>query len=258
MLIILVLGNFAQRFLLFYRKHIIMSKKEKAVKTVVDAPESEDASTPSLTTPEQDKILEESVTLYAGSKQYRHKCESLIVQVLGKTPTFTLFNHCKEYFVKRLRSLLDKADSTIIDEVNKLFFDVMAFHNIPVPVSESKSATKTRESRARNDKATHERLKKQGLLDKSAEDLRLALRKAHGEASQSHDERTEKLAESQIDDINKALKLAKAKAKAEDKELIKNLRASCRTIINEESRLRQLKEMESVLFNIANRTNSKQ
>jgi len=214
----------------------------EAKKPVVEAPQ--------IMTASQTQNLDKSARLYAEGKKKRAEAESLIVKVLGNEPTLPQVQHAKAYFVQALRKLTEKADSSIVTEVDKLFKSIMEFNQIPYPKAQTQSAQKARASREANAKKEADRLRKKGLIDKSVAELKKLQRVAFTKASQAEGAE-EKLAETEIKDIDSAIKIAKAKQKASDKEAVKVIKVDLRAYITEENRLDKLEKMREALKEIA-------
>lgn len=215
---------------------------EEAKKPVVEAPQIMSAS--------QTQNLDKSAKLYAEGKKKRAEAESLIVKVLGKDPTLPQVQHAKAYFVQALRKLTEKADSSIVAEVDKLFKSIMEFNQIPYPKAQTQSAQKARASREANAKKEADRLRKKGLIDKSVAELKKLQRAAFTKASKAEGAE-EKIVETEIADIDSAIKIAKAKQKASDKEAVKVIKVDLRAYITEENRLEKLEKMREALKEIA-------
>lgn len=214
-------------------------------KPVVEAAESQAA----IVTPKQAKNLDQAAKLYAEGKEKRAEAESLIVNVLGNEPTLPQVQHAKAYFVQALKKVSKNADSSIVAEVDKLFKSVMAFNQIPYPKAQTMTAIKTAKSREANAKKEADRLRKKGLIDKSMAELKKLKRAAFTKASQAEGAE-ERLAETEIVDIDKAMKIAKAKQKASDKEAVKVVKLDLRAYITEENRLDKLEKMREAIKQI--------
>jgi len=219
---------------------------EEIKKPVVEAAETEAA----IVTPSQAKDLDKAAQKYAEGKQKRAEAETLIVKVLGKEPTLPQVQHAKAYFVQALRKLTEKADSSIVAEVDKLFKAVMEFNQIPYPKAQTQSAIKAAKSREANAKKEADRLRKKGLIDKSMAELKKLKRAAFTKAANAEGAE-EKLAETEIADIDSAIKIAKGKQKASDKEAVKVIKLDLRAYITEENRLEKLEKMREALKKIA-------
>ena len=219
---------------------------EEAKKPVVEAAETEAA----IVTPTQARDLDKAAQKYAEGKKKRAEAESLIVKVLGKEPTLPQVQHAKAYFVQALRKLTEKADSSIITEVDKLFKSVMEFNQIPYPKAQTQSAIKAAKSREANAKKEADRLRKKGLIDKSMAELKKLKRAAFTKAANAQGAE-ERLAETEIADIDSAIKIAKNKQKASDKEAVKVIKVDLRAYITEENRLDKLEKMREALKQIA-------
>ena len=219
---------------------------EEAKKPVVEAAEKEAA----IVTPSQARDLDKAAQKYAEGKQKRAEAEGLIVKVLGKEPTLPQVQHAKAYFVQALRKLTEKADSSIVAEVDKLFKAVMDFNQIPYPKAQTQSAIKAAKSREANAKKEADRLRKKGLIDKSMAELKKLKRAAFTKAANAQGAE-EKLAETEIADIDSAIKIAKNKQKASDKEAVKVIKVDLRAYITEENRLEKLEKMREALKQIA-------
>jgi len=215
---------------------------EEAKKPVVEAPQ--------IVTPTQAKALDKAAKLYAEGKQKRAEAEGLIVEVLGKEPTLPQVQHAKAYFVQALKKTSVKLDSSIITEVDKLFKSVMEFNQIPYPKAQTQSAIKAAKSREANAKKEADRLRKKGLIDKSMAELKKLKRAAFTKAANAQGAE-ERLAETEIADIDSAIKIAKNKQKASDKEAVKVIKVDLRAYITEENRLEKLEKMREALKQIA-------
>ena len=222
---------------------------EEAKKPVVEAAEVEETKA-AIVTPSQAKDLDKAAQKYAEGKQKRAEAETLIVKVLGKEPTLPQVQHAKAYFVQALRKLTEKADSSIVAEVDKLFKAVMEFNQIPYPRAQTQSAIKAAKSREANAKKEADRLRKKGLIDKSMAELKKLKRAAFTKAANAQGAE-EKLAETEIADIDSAIKIAKNKQKASDKEAVKIIKVDLRAYITEENRLEKLEKMREALKQIA-------
>lgn len=222
---------------------------QEAKKPVVEAAEAEETKA-AIVTPSQAKDLDKAAQKYAEGKQKRAEAETLIVKVLGKEPTLPQVQHAKAYFVQALRALTEKADSSIITEVDKLFKSVMEFNQIPYPKAQTQSAIKAAKSREANAKKEADRLRKKGLIDKSMAELKKLKRAAFTKAANAQGAE-EKLAETEIADIDSAIKIAKNKQKASDKEAVKVIKVDLRAYITEENRLDKLEKMREALKQIA-------
>lgn len=222
---------------------------EEAKKPVVEAAEAEETKA-AIVTPTQARDLDKAAQKYAEGKKKRAEAESLIVKVLGKEPTLPQVQHAKAYFVQALRKLTEKADSSIISEVDKLFKSVMEFNQIPYPRAQTQSAIKAAKSREANAKKEADRLRKKGLIDKSMAELKKLKRAAFTKAANAQGAE-EKLAETEIADIDSAIKIAKNKQKASDKEAVKVIKVDLRAYITEENRLEKLEKMREALKQIA-------
>lgn len=222
---------------------------EEAKKPVVEAAEAEETQA-AIVTPSQAKDLDKAAQKYAEGKKKRAEAETLIVKVLGKEPTLPQVQHAKAYFVQALRKLTEKADSSIISEVDKLFKSVMEFNQIPYPKAQTQSAQKARASREANAKKEADRLRKKGLIDKSLAELKKLKKAAFTKASKAEGAE-EKLAETEIEDIDSAIKIAKGKQKASDKEAVKVVKTDLRAYITEENRLDKLEKMREAVKQIA-------
>ena len=216
---------------------------EEAKKPVVEAPQ--------IVTPTQARDLDKAAKLYAEGKQKRAEAEGLIVEVLGKEPTLPQVQHAKAYFVQALKKTSINLNSSIITEVDKLFKAVMEFNQIPYPKAQTQSAQKARASREANAKKEAERLRKKGLIDKSMAELKKLKRTAFTKASQAEGAE-EQLAETEIADIDSAIKIAKGKQKASDKEAVKVVKTDLRAYVTEENRLDKLEKMREAVKQIAN------
>ena len=215
---------------------------EEAKKPVVEAPQ--------IVTPTQARDLDKAAKLYAEGKKKRAEAEALIVTVLGNEPTLPQVQHAKAYFVQALKKTSIKLNSSIITEVDKLFKSVMEFNQIPYPKAQTQSAQKARASREANAKKEAERLRKKGLIDKSMAELKKLKKVAFTKASQAEGAE-EQLAETEIADIDSAIKIAKGKQKASDKEAVKVVKTDLRAYITEENRLERLEKMREVVKTIA-------
>ena len=215
---------------------------EETKKPVVEAPQ--------IVPPVAARNLDKAAKLYAEGKQKRAEAEELIVKVLGKEPTLPQVQHAKAYFVQALRKLTEKADSSIVTEVDKLFKAVMEFNQIPYHKAQTQSALKAAKSREANAKKEADRLRKKGLIDKSMAELKKLKRAAFTKAANAQGAE-EKLAETEITDIDSAIKIAKNKQKASDKEAIKVVKVDLRAYITEENRLEKLEKMREALKQIA-------
>tara|TARA_R100001086_G_scaffold139406_1_gene73130 strand:+ start:450 stop:1109 length:660 start_codon:yes stop_codon:yes gene_type:complete len=215
---------------------------EEAKKPVVEAPQ--------IVTPTQARDLDKAAKLYAEGKKKRAEAEALIVTVLGNEPTLPQVQHAKAYFVQALKKTSIKLNSSIITEVDKLFKAVMEFNQIPYPKAQTQSAQKARASREANAKKEAERLRKKGLIDKSMAELKKLKKVAFTKASQAEGAE-EQLAETEIADIDSAIKIAKGKQKASDKEAVKVVKTDLRAYITEENRLERLEKMREVVKTIA-------
>ena len=225
---------------------------KEAKKPVVEAAEVEEETTAAIVTPSQAKDLDKAAEKYAEGKQKRAEAEELIVRVLGKEPTLPQLQHAKAYFVQALKKQkLKNLNSSIISEVDKLFKSVMEFNQIPYPKAQTQSAQKARASREANAKKEADRLRKKGLIDKSMAELKKLKRAAFTKASQAEGAE-EKLAETEISDIDSAIKIAKAKQKASDKEAVKVVKTDIRAYVTEENRLDKLEKMREAVKQIAN------
>ena len=222
---------------------------QEAKKPVVEAAEAEETKA-AIVTPSQAKDLDKAAQKYAEGKQKRAEAETLIVKVLGKEPTLPQVQHAKAYFVQALRKLTEKADSSIVAEVDKLFKAVMEFNQIPYPKAQTQSAIKAAKSREANAKKEADRLRKKGLIDKSMAELKKLKRAAFTKAANAQGAE-EKLAETEIADIDSAIKIAKNKQKASDKEAVKVIKVDLRAYITEENRLDKLEKMREALKQIA-------
>jgi len=222
---------------------------QEAKKPVVEAAEVEETKA-AIVTPSQAKDLDKAAQKYAEGKQKRAEAETLIVKVLGKEPTLPQVQHAKAYFVQALRKLTEKADSSIITEVDKLFKSVMEFNQIPYPKAQTQSAIKAAKSREANAKKEADRLRKKGLIDKSMAELKKLKRAAFTKAANAQGAE-ERLAETEIADIDSAIKIAKNKQKASDKEAVKVIKVDLRAYITEENRLEKLEKMREALKQIA-------
>lgn len=222
---------------------------EEAKKPVIEAAEAEETKA-AIVTPTQARDLDKAAQKYAEGKKKRAEAESLIVKVLGKEPTLPQVQHAKAYFVQALRKLTEKADSSIITEVDKLFKSVMEFNQIPYPKAQTQSAIKAAKSREANAKKEADRLRKKGLIDKSMAELKKLKRAAFTKAANAQGAE-EKLAETEIADIDSAIKIAKNKQKASDKEAVKVIKVDLRAYITEENRLEKLEKMREALKQIA-------
>jgi len=222
---------------------------EEAKKPVVEAAEAAETEA-AIVTPTQARDLDKAAQKYAEGKKKRAEAESLIVKVLGKEPTLPQVQHAKAYFVQALRKLTEKADSSIITEVDKLFKSVMEFNQIPYPKAQTQSAIKAAKSREANAKKEADRLRKKGLIDKSMAELKKLKRAAFTKAANAQGAE-EKLAETEIADIDSAIKIAKNKQKASDKEAVKVIKVDLRAYITEENRLDKLEKMREALKQIA-------
>tara|TARA_R100000353_G_C6442009_1_gene178871 strand:- start:50 stop:709 length:660 start_codon:yes stop_codon:yes gene_type:complete len=216
---------------------------EEAKKPVVEAPQ--------IVTPTQARDLDKAAKLYAEGKIKRAEAEELIVKVLGKEPTLPQVQHAKAYFVQALKKTSINLNSSIITEVDKLFKAVMEFNQIPYPKAQTQSAQKARASREANAKKEAERLRKKGLIDKSMAELKKLKRAAFTKASQAEGAE-EQLAETEIADIDSAIKIAKGKQKASDKEAVKVVKTDLRAYVTEENRLDKLEKMREAVKQIAN------
>jgi len=216
---------------------------EEAKKPVVEAPQ--------IVTPTQARDLDKAAKLYAEGKIKRAEAEELIVKVLGKEPTLPQVQHAKAYFVQALKKTSINLNSSIITEVDKLFKAVMEFNQIPYPKAQTQSAQKARASREANAKKEAERLRKKGLIDKSMAELKKLKRTAFTKASQAEGAE-EQLAETEIADIDSAIKIAKGKQKASDKEAVKVVKTDLRAYVTEENRLDKLEKMREAVKQIAN------
>ena len=216
---------------------------EEAKKPVVEAPQ--------IVTPTQARDLDKAAKLYAEGKIKRAEAEELIVKVLGKEPTLPQVQHAKAYFVQALKKTSINLNSSIITEVDKLFKAVMEFNQIPSPKAQTQSAQKARASREANAKKEAERLRKKGLIDKSMAELKKLKRAAFTKASQAEGAE-EQLAETEIADIDSAIKIAKGKQKASDKEAVKVVKTDLRAYVTEENRLDKLEKMREAVKQIAN------
>ena len=224
---------------------------EEAKKPVVEAAETEE-TTAAIVTPSQARDLDKAAQKYAEGKQKRAEAEELIVRVLGKEPTLPQLQHAKAYFVQALKKQkLKNLNSSIISEVDKLFKSVMEFNQIPYPQAQTQSAQKARASREANAKKEADRLRKKGLIDKSMAELKKLKKAAFTKASQAEGAE-EKLAETEISDIDSAIKIAKAKQKASDKEAVKVVKTDIRAYVTEENRLDKLEKMREAVKQIAN------
>lgn len=222
---------------------------QEAKKPVVEAAEAEE-TTAAIVTPSQAKDLDKAAQKYAEGKQKRAEAETLIVKVLGTEPTLPQVQHAKAYFVQALRKLTEKADSSIVAEVDKLFKAVMEFNQIPYPKAQTQSAIKAAKSREANAKKEADRLRKKGLIDKSMAELKKLKRAAFTKAANAQGAE-ERLAETEIADIDSAIKIAKNKQKASDKEAVKVIKVDLRAYITEENRLDKLEKMREALKQIA-------
>jgi len=222
---------------------------QEAKKPVVEAAEVEE-TTAAIVTPSQAKDLDKAAQKYAEGKQKRAEAETLIVKVLGTEPTLPQVQHAKAYFVQALRKLTEKADSSIVAEVDKLFKAVMEFNQIPYPKAQTQSAIKAAKSREANAKKEADRLRKKGLIDKSMAELKKLKRAAFTKAANAQGAE-ERLAETEIADIDSAIKIAKNKQKASDKEAVKVIKVDLRAYITEENRLDKLEKMREALKQIA-------
>jgi len=222
---------------------------QEAKKPVVEAAEAEETKA-AIVTPSQAKDLDKAAQKYAEGKKNRAEAETLIVKVLGKEPTLPQVQHAKAYFVQALRKLTEKADSSIIAEVDKLFKSVMEFNQIPYPKAQTQSAIKAAKSREANAKKEADRLRKKGLIDKSMAELKKLKRAAFTKAANAQGAE-ERLAETEIADIDSAIKIAKNKQKASDKEAVKVIKVDLRAYITEENRLEKLEKMREALKQIA-------
>ena len=222
---------------------------QEAKKPVVEAAEAEETKA-AIVTPSQAKDLDKAAQKYAEGKKNRAEAETLIVKVLGKEPTLPQVQHAKAYFVQALRKLTEKADSSIIAEVDKLFKSVMEFNQIPYPKAQTQSAIKAAKSREANAKKEADRLRKKGLIDKSMAELKKLKRAAFTKAANAQGAE-ERLAETEIADIDSAIKIAKNKQKASDKEAVKLIKIDLRAYITEENRLEKLEKMREALKQIA-------
>lgn len=222
---------------------------QEAKKPVVEAAEAAETEA-AIVTPTQARDLDKAAQKYAEGKKKRAEAESLIVKVLGKEPTLPQVQHAKAYFVQALRKLTEKADSSIITEVDKLFKSVMEFNQIPYPKAQTQSAIKAAKSREANAKKEADRLRKKGLIDKSMAELKKLKRAAFTKAANAQGAE-EKLAETEIADIDSAIKIAKNKQKASDKEAVKVIKVDLRAYITEENRLDKLEKMREALKQIA-------
>jgi len=222
---------------------------EEAKKPVVEAAEAAETEA-AIVTPTQARDLDKAAQKYAEGKKKRAEAESLIVKVLGKEPTLPQVQHAKAYFVQALRKLTEKADSSIITEVDKLFKSVMEFNQIPYPKAQTQSAIKAAKSREANAKKEADRLRKKGLIDKSMAELKKLKRAAFTKAANAQGAE-ERLAETEIADIDSAIKIAKNKQKASDKEAVKVIKVDLRAYITEENRLEKLEKMREALKQIA-------
>jgi hypothetical protein len=81
-------------------------------------------------------------------------------------------------------------------------------------------------------------------------ELKKLKRAAFSKASQAEGAE-ERLAETEIVDIDKAMKIAKAKQKASDKEAVKVVKLDLRAYITEENRLDKLEKMREAIKKIA-------
>ena len=219
---------------------------EEIKKPVVEAAETQAA----IVSPKQAKDLDQAAKLYKEGKEKRAEAEARIVGVLGNEPTLPQVQHAKAYFVQALKKVSENADSSIVAEVDKLFKSVMAFNQIPYPKAQTMTAIKTAKSREVNAKKESDRLRKKGLIDKSMAELKKLKRAAFTKASQAEGAE-ERLAETEIVDIDKAMKIAKAKQKASDKEAVKVVKLDLRAYITEENRLDKLEKMREAIKQIA-------
>ena len=222
---------------------------EETKKPVVEAAEAAETEA-AIVTPTQARDLDKAAQKYAEGKKKRAEAESLIVKVLGNEPTLPQVQHAKAYFVQALRKLTDKLDSSIITEVNNLFKAVMEFNQIPYPKAQTQSAIKAAKSREANARKEAERLRKKGLIDKSMAELKKLKRAAFTKAANAQGAE-ERLAETEIADIDSAIKIAKNKQKASDKEAVKVVKTDLRAYITEENRLEKLEKMREALKQIA-------
>ena len=224
------------------------------LKPVVEAPEDaqEDVQEDvQIMSTSQHADLAKSAKLYAEGKKKRAEAEELIVRALGKEPTLPQVTHAKAYFGQVLKKQkIKNLNSSIINEVNKLFKTVMEFNQIPYPQAQTQSAQKARASREANARKEADRLRKKGLLDKPIAELKKLKKTAFNTASKAEGAE-EELAEAEIKDLKSAIKIAESKQKEGTKEAVKVIKVDLRAYITEENRLHKLEKMREALKKIA-------